>query len=266
VSESNINGKVVWVTGASSGIGEALCYQLAKAGATLVLSSRREDELRRVQAACARPDAHMVLPLDMLHRETFDAAVKTVLERFGRIDILVHSAGQSQRGRAADTIFDVDRRIMELNFFGPVALTKLVLPSMRERRAGHIVVISSLLGKFGAPDRTAYSASKHALHGFFDSLRAELFPDGISVTIICPGFVHTNASRNALNPDGTRHGEMDRDIKHGLAPEVCARKIVSAIERRSREVYIAKKERLGVFLTRFAPGLFARIIRRAKLK
>jgi dehydrogenase/reductase SDR family member 7B len=262
----SVIGKTIWLTGASSGIGEALAYALAAQGASLVLSARRENELRRVQSACRDPEKHFVLPLDMMQPETFESAAHTVLDRCSHIDVLIHSAGISQRSRAAETQLHVDRRIMDVNYFGPVALTKQVLPAMLERRAGHIVVVSSLLGKFGAPTRSAYCASKHALQGFFDALRAEVHRDGIAVTIICPGFVQTNASINALTADGTPHGRMDRDIRGGLASDVCARQIVRAIERRSREVYIAKKERLAVYLSRFAPGLFSRLIRRRQLK
>jgi short-subunit dehydrogenase len=202
----------------------------------------------------------------MLDVHAFEPAVRTVLERFGRVDILVHCAGISQRARAADTELSVDRRIMELNYFGPVALTKQVLPSMIERGSGHIVAISSLLGKFGAPKRSAYCASKHALHGFFDSLRAEEFAHGIAVTIICPGFVQTNASLNALKGDGTPHGKMDQQIAGGLAADAAARRIVKAIERRRREVYIGQREKLGLYLSRWAPSLFHRIIRNTTLK
>jgi dehydrogenase/reductase SDR family member 7B len=266
VSVSYFSDKVAWLTGASSGIGEALAPLLAARGASLVLSARRGDELRRVQATCANADRHVVLPLDISKPATLEPAVQAVLGRFGRVDVLVHCAGISQRANAVETRMDVDRRIMEVNYFGPVALTKQVLPSMLARHTGQIVVVSSLLGKFGAPSRSAYCASKHALVGFFDSLRAEVAADGIAVTMICPGFVRTNASLNALRGDGTPHGQMDALIQGGMASDECARQIVRAIEHRRREVYIGRKEKLGVLLNRLAPGLFARMLRRTKLK
>ncbi|MEX0643307.1 MAG: SDR family oxidoreductase [Pirellulales bacterium] len=266
MNDSFFTGNVAWVTGASSGIGAALAHALAARGASLVLSARREDQLRAVQAACAIADRHLVLPLDMLAPDTFEPAVQTVLSRFGHIDLMIHCAGISQRAHAADTQLDVDRRIMEVNYFGPVALTKRVLPSMFDRHVGQIVVVSSLLGKFGAANRSAYSASKHALHGFFDSLRAEVASQGITITVVCPGFVSTNASRNALRGDGTSHDQMDEQLSRGLSSEECARQIVRAIERRRREVYIGGKEKLAVLLNRLAPGLFARMISRTKLK
>jgi dehydrogenase/reductase SDR family protein 7B len=263
---TSIAGKVAWVTGATSGIGEALAYVLAADGAKLVLSARRAEELRKVQAACARSEEHLTLPLDLLQPDTFTAAVGAIFDRFGHLDLLVHCAGISQRGTAVDTQMQVDRHVMELNYFAPVALTKLVLPSMIARRQGHIVAISSLVGKFGAPRRTAYSASKHALIGFFDSLRAEVHKHGIVVTIICPGYVHTNASRNALEADGTPHGQMDEDIRNGIPSDVCAHKILRAIKRGKREVYIGGKERWSVYLNRYFPGLFSRLVRRYRPK
>jgi short-subunit dehydrogenase len=202
----------------------------------------------------------------MMDTAALGPAVRMVLDRFGRVEILVHCAGISQRARAVDTQLSVDRRIMELNYFGPVALTKQVLPTMIERRSGHIVVISSLLGKFAAPTRSAYCASKHALHGFFDSLRAEEFAHGIAVTLVCPGFVQTNASLNALTGDGQPHGKMDERIAGGLTAGAVARRIVKAIERRRREVYIGQRETLGLYLSRWAPSVFHRIIRNTTLK
>ncbi len=266
MSESKVAGKVAWITGASSGIGEALAHELAARGARLVLSARRETELHRVRGACQFADEHLVLPLDMLQPDSFEPATQAVLEQFGRVDILVHCAGISQRAHAVDTQLSVDRQIMELNYFGPVGLTKQVLPSMIHRGSGQIVVVSSLLGKIAAPSRSAYCASKHALHGFFDALCAEVHQYRIAVTMICPGYVHTNASRNALTGEGKSHGKMDELLARGLASDVCARHIVKAIEHCRREVYIGKKEVLGVYLNRWTPSLFHRFIRKTKFK
>jgi short-subunit dehydrogenase len=266
LASTKLASKVIWITGASSGIGESLAHELARIGATLVLSARRDDALRNVQAACVRSDEHLVLPLDMQATDTFPTAVKTVLDRFGRIDVLFNGAGISQRGTALETQLLVDRQLMAVNYFGPVALTKLVLPSMIERRAGQIVVVSSLLGKFSVPGRAAYAGSKHALHGFFDALRSEVFPYGISVTIICPGFIQTNASRNALQGDGVPSGQMDEQIAAGMPSDECARQIVRAIARRSREAYIGNRETWAVLASRLAPRLFARFSRTTELK
>ncbi len=261
MARSNLAGKVIWLTGASSGIGEALAYALASRGALLALSARREDVLENVRSKCANSGQHFVLPLDMRQPNSFAAAGESVHSRFGRIDVLIHSAGISQRSTAVDTELKVDRYLMELNYLGPVALTKQVLPSMLAHGDGQIVVISSLLGKFAMPMRSAYSASKHALHGFFDALRAEVETQGIAITMVCPGFVRTNASFNALEGDGTPHNKMDAPIARGLPPDECARRIVRAIERRRREAYICRKEIFGLYLSRFAPGLFRRLTR-----
>jgi len=266
VAKHSAADKIVWVTGASSGIGEALCHALAARGARLVLSARRAEVLENVRAACMNSAQHLVLPLDMLAPDTFAAAYQSIRDRCGRLDILVHCAGISQRGRALETGLPVDRHLMELNYFGPIALTKLVLPDMVNRGDGQIVVVSSLMGKLAMPGRGAYAASKHALHGFFDALRAEVHDQGVAVTIVCPGYVRTNASFNALEGDGTPFNKWDKDIQRGMAPEKCARKIVRAIERRRREADICGKERIGVYVRRFLPGLFHFAIRRVKRK
>jgi short-subunit dehydrogenase len=261
VAKSTLNDKVVWITGASSGIGEALAYAAAARGASMVLSSRREVVLASVREKCANSERHQVLPLDMLSEGGFPAAVQSVLQRFDKIDVLIHCAGISQRGTAVNTEFKVDRHLMELNYLCPVALTKQVLPSMLQRGAGHIVAISSLLGKFAMPKRSAYAASKHALHGFFDALRAEVETRGVFVTLVCPGFVRTNASFNAMEGDGTPHNQLDKEIADGLPPGDCAEKVLRAIELRRREVYICRKERFGLYISRFAPSLFKRFTR-----
>ncbi|MCB0111849.1 MAG: SDR family oxidoreductase [Caldilineaceae bacterium] len=259
-----IRDKVAWVTGASSGIGEALAKALSAAGARLILSARREAELTRVRDACANPDQHMVLPFDLLQ---FDAPAITeaALGQMGQIDLLIHCGGVSQRGTAVETDLAVDRRIMEINYFSTVALTKAVLPAMIVRRQGHLVVISSLSGKISTPRRSAYAASKHALHGFFESLRTEVIGDNIQVTMVCPGYVKTNLSRHALTGDGGAHGELDPTQAKGMAPAALATRILQAIERNEDEVLVGGTEVLGVYLNRFVPGLYKKIIRRRKI-
>lgn len=256
--------RIVWITGASSGIGEALAYAFSQRGAKLVLSARRAAELQRVRSQCTNPEAHLVLPLDLAD---FDPAGATqqVLDHFGHIDILVHSGGISQRALVSEASIDIDRRVMEVNYFSAVGLTRAVLPAMLARKTGHIVVISSLSGKISTPRRSAYAASKHALHGFFDSLRSEVYRDGIRVTLICPGYVRTNISFNALTADGTAHGKLDKTQARGMPPAKLARRIIQALEQGKDEVMIGGKEVLAVYLKRFAPGLFNRVIRRVKI-
>jgi dehydrogenase/reductase SDR family member 7B len=257
-------GQVVWITGASSGIGEALAYAFAREGARLVLSSRRPDELERVRQACERPEEHAVLPLDLTRSETFPAAVTEVLARCGHIDVLLNNGGVSQRALAADATLEVERALMEVDYFGPVALTKAVLPAMRERRAGRIVVVSSVMGYVGTPGRSTYAAAKHALHGYFDSLRAEVWREGIKVTLACPGYVKTAVSDNALGPRGEKHGRTDRTHQSGIAPERCAAAIVRGVARGREEIYVGGWEVAGIWLMRFTPWLFSRIARRMK--
>jgi len=261
-----LEGKVAWITGASSGIGRELALALSQRGVCVALSARRPEVLREVQQSCDRPDAHLVLPLDVTNEDSLPLAAQQVYDRYSQVDFLMNMAGITQRGRAMDTMIEVDRRIMELNFFGTVALTKTVLPKMVQRGAGHIVVCSSLLGKFGAATRSGYAASKHALHGFFDSLRAEIHGSGVLVTIVCPGFTRTNASINALTPDGTPFGKLDQNIGDGMQPDISAQRIIGSVLRGKSEVYIAGKERMAVYLKRFAPGIFERVIRRVALK
>ncbi len=257
---TSLADKVVWLTGATSGIGEALAYELSAKGAKLILTARREDELHRVRSACRNSDQHFVLPLDLLDRDRFAAPVGAVLDHFGHVDVIIHCAGISQRGAAVDTEMKVFEYVDALNYLAPVALTKLLLPSMIARKSGHVVAISSLLGKFGAPRRSAYCASKHAIVGFCDALRSEVYDHNIKVTVVCPGYVRTNASYNALDPDGAPHGKLDKDIAGGISSDVCARQIVRAIEAGKREVYLGRK-RWAVYLARFFPGTFNHLVR-----
>lgn len=256
--------RVVWITGASSGIGEALAYAFAAEGARLVLSSRRPGELERVRRACASPDTHLVLPLDMVRPETFPSAVSEAIKRCGRLDILVNNAGVSQRALVADASLESERALMEVNYFGPVALTKAALPALRAHRGGHLVVVSSVMGYLGTPGRSTYAAAKHALHGYFDSLRAELWREDFAITLACPGYVRTAVSANALGPRGERHAALDRPTERGIAPERCAAAIVRAVARRRDEVYVGGWEIAGIYVKRYFPSLLARIIRKMK--
>lgn len=263
--------KVIWITGASSGIGEALAYELARQGAKLILSARRKEELERVKGNCvstAQADVR-ILPLDLTQPGTLKLSTDAAVQMFGHVDILVNNGGISQRGFAKDTLVEVDRRIMEVNYFGAVAITKYLLPHFIQRRQGHIVVVSSVTGIFGTPYRSGYAASKHALHGFFDSLRAELWKDvgnAIPVTIICPGFIHTPITLSAVTADGSPLGKMDDAQYKGKPADWCARKIVKAIRQKKNEVYIGGIETLGVRFKRIFPQWFARYIRKAKVR
>lgn len=258
------SNQVIWITGASSGIGEAVAYAFAREGARLVLSSRRAAELERVRQSCARSDEHLIAPLDLARSETFSAAAADVIARVGRIDILINNGGVGQRALAADANLAVERALMEIDYFGPIALTKAVLPVMRARRSGHVVVISSVMGYLGTPGRSTYAAAKHALHGYFDSLRAEIWREGIRVTLVCPGYVRTAISDNALGPQGTKQGRTAPTTARGITAERCAAAIVRGVARDREEIYIGGPEIAGIYLKRFAPWLVSRIVRQMK--
>jgi len=261
---THLKDKVVWITGASSGIGDAMAVAASAQGAKLVLSARRVAELQRVRAACAAPEQVAVLPLDLT---AFDAevAAKQAAAFFGPIEVLVNNAGISQRSTVLQTDMTVYRRIFELDFFACVALTKAVLPGMVAARRGHIVTISSVVGYVGTPLRSGYAAAKHALHGFYDALRAEVWREGVQVTLICPGFIRTNVSLNAITGDGGTHGLMDSGQLNGMAPGECARQVWAAVAAGREEALIGAKEALFVRLKRHLPGLMSYAIKRAKV-
>jgi len=249
--------KVVWITGASSGIGEAIAMAFAREGAKLVLTARRIEELDRVKQRTGLPDSSvLILPLDVTEFDMAPDAAARIIAKFQRIDIMVHNAGVSQRSYIKDTDLDVYRKLMDVNFYSTVALTKAVLPYMISQQSGHFVVISSVAGKIGTIMRSGYNASKHALHGFYDSLRAESYNDNIKVTTVCPGYIKTNVSLNALNENGGKFGKMDSNQQNGIAPEECARQILNAVKKDKKEIYIGGfKEVAAIYLKRFLPDL-----------
>jgi short-subunit dehydrogenase len=261
----NFKDKVVWITGASSGIGEALAKAFANEGAKLVLSARRSEELERVKKECKLNDADcLVLPLDLSDTTKINSQAETVLAKFGRIDVLVNNGGISQRSLAKDTPLEIDRKIMEVNFFGQIAITKSVLPIMLKQKQGHIVVISSIAGKFGFWFRTAYSSSKHALHGFFEALRLETEADGIKVLMAVPGKIQSAISINALKEDGSKNNVMEKSQQEGLPANECAAIILDAMKKEKEEILIGGREIKAVWLKRHFPKWFGRVIRKQK--
>lgn len=260
----NFADQVIWITGASSGIGEGLAQALSQAGARLVLSSRRPEELERVRRACDQPERHLVLPLDLTRPGDFAAAVERVVAHFGRIDVLINNGGISQRALAVEASPESERTVMEADYFGPVALTKAVLPVMQRQRQGKVVVISSVMGYVGTPGRSSYAAAKHALHGYFDSLRAEVWREGITVLIVCPGYVKTAVSINALDALGEKHGRIDRTHQQGISVDRCVRAILRGMARDREEIAVGGPEVFAIPLKRWLPWLFSRLVRRMK--
>lgn len=259
--------KVCWITGASSGIGEALTNELAARGARLILSARNTERLESIRKRNLPSATDIrILTLDLNRPDELSARAKEAIQIFGHIDFLFNNAGISQRATVNNLEMPILEKIMQVNFLGPVSLTKIVLRDMIRRQSGHIVVISSVMGKFGTQLRSGYAASKHALHGFFDSLRNEVYNDHINVTIICPGYIRTRVSINAVTADGTPLGKMEPGQEHGMDPRDCALKILDAVEKKKLEVYIGGFEIMGVYLKRFFPNLLYKIIRKREVR
>lgn len=264
---TKLSDKTIWITGASSGIGEELTYQLAKRGNRLIISARRKEELERVKSNCdkaAQADIH-IIPLDLSDLDSLGEAGEKALKIHDGVDVLINNGGISQRSLVVETDFKVDQRIMNVNFLSAVKLTKFVLPGMIERNSGHILLTSSLVGKFGTPFRSSYSASKHALHGFFEALAAEVWENNIFATLFCGGYIKTNVSMNAITADGSPQNKMDENQANGKSAADAAKVMIEAVEANKQEVYFGGKEVMGVYLKRFVPSLFKKIVRKMKI-
>lgn len=259
---------VIWITGASSGIGAGLAQELSLQGHQLILSARNTEKLQQVCAQLAHPHQAKILPFDLIDV----AGAKTIADQamglFGQLDIVILNAGLAQRSLVQETTFDVYRNLMDVNYFGNVALTQAILPTFMAKNHGQFVVITSLVGKFGTPYRSGYSACKHALHGFYDSLRAEMMMQKkkIDITILCPGFVSTDISFNALGAQGISTGQYDEANAKGISPKEFAQRAIRAIEAKVYEDYIGGREVIGVYLKRFFPRLFAKKISTTKVR
>jgi short-subunit dehydrogenase len=255
--------KVVWITGASSGIGEALTYEFARQGARVIISSNQQIELEKVQERCMEMGAECFIQyLDVTAIDQMPSITEKLINQFKKIDVLVNNAGISQRSLAVETSLEIDRKIMEIDYFGTIALTKTVLPYMIKNGGGYIATTSSISGKFGFPLRSAYSAAKHALHGFFETLRAEVYQHNIKVLIAFPGRIKTNISMHALTKDGTAHGKMDEGQNTGISAEKCAKQYLKAIRKDKKEVLIGSSELLMVYIHKFLPRLFYKLARK----
>ena len=256
----------VWITGASSGIGAACARTYASEGARLVLTSSSVDRLEAVASECRARGASSVtvLPYDLTCIDAVDVLVENAWAACGGIDVVMLNAGISQRTNVEDTSMGMVRKIMEINYFAPVAIAKALLPKMVARGGGKMAVTTSIAGRFGFPLRCGYSSSKFALYGFFETLQAEYHDAGIRVTIVCPGRVSTNISKYALDKGGKPHGVMDPGQANGMSADDAARIIVSAVAKGKREVLVGRKELLMVYIKRFFPGLCARLARKIK--
>lgn len=257
---SYYHNKVIWITGASSGIGAELALQLARANAKLVLSARDVLKLNELKGQLKNPEQHLVLPLDLSKLNDVNSYTDQILANYGRIDILINNGGVSQRASANDTSMEVNRQLMEVNFFGNIALAKAVLPIFRTQRSGQFLVVSSIAGKFGFHLRSIYSASKAALVGYYESVAMEEATNGIRVTIAFPGKINTPISKSALTAEGKAHGQMDQNQVSGMPVGQCVEQMLHALASGKREVLIGGKELIAVQLKRFLPRLFWKII------
>lgn len=262
----SFKNKIVWITGASSGIGKALAIELHKQQAKLILSSRSREKLYELKQNLKNNplDIH-ILPFDLEDKESLPYKAEEAWRIYGNVDILINCGGISQRSSVIETNLKVEEKIFNTNYWGTVILSKTLLPRMIEKNSGHLVIVSSLVGKFGTQNRSSYSASKHALHGYFDSLRSEVHDKGINISIICPGYIHTAISKNAITGEGALYNKMDINQEHGISARDCAIKILSAIENKKEEVIIAGKEKYGVLIKRFFPKYFSKMIRKRKI-
>lgn len=289
----DFRGKTIWITGAASGMGRALALELAKYGTKLILTDRDAEGLRLVTLEARQLAARQVhtpadrelhkpstqsaqqpgdsggttiypMVLDMADSRAIEQCLARLPELGLRVQALYQFAGISQRSLLMETPLENDRKIMEINYFGPVILAKALLPQMIAGGGGQLAVASSLVGKFGFPYRSAYSASKHALHGFFESLAAENHQQGLRVSIIVGGRIRTNISKFALDKDGREHGRMDPGQAGGISPEKAARQILRGLRKQKAEIPVGGSELLILGIRRFFPALHRRLVRKIK--
>lgn len=267
MAQHSLNHQVVWITGASSGLGKALAQECAARGAQVILTARRYEELEKVRAGLQNPEQHLSVAADITDQSQVVQAYEQVLAVKGRIDWLINNAGLSQRALICDTTMQTERAIMELDYFSQIFLTKTVLPTFLQQQSGRIVFVSSVAGLLGTQYRATYSAAKAAIHMWANSLRAEVGDQGIAVSVVFPGFVKTNVSFNALNGEGKPQGHQDAAIANGLEPEAFAQQVVTALQRGDEYIVIGGgKEKLGVWMSRLSPQLLYKMIRKSSVK
>jgi len=249
--------KTIWITGASSGIGKAVAQELSKENVHLILSGRNKNALEEVASSCSSNNCTTtIIPFDLGDENSIEIAFNEVKQKGLKIDALYHFGGISQRSLVSETPVFVDRKIFDVNYFGTIALTKKVLVDMIEKGGGHIAATSSIVGKFGFPYRSSYSASKQALHGFFESLRAENTENNINVSLIIPGFINTNISVNAVNKEGKAHAKLDENQEKGMPADKCAQVICRKLKKDKKEILVGGKEIIMVHIRRFLPRLY----------
>ena len=266
-SKYPFENKVVWITGASSGIGEALCYEFAKNGALLILSARNKEKLKAVQEKLPQDsNKSRILAFDLEELDGLKDKVQLALSLFGRIDYFVSNAGIAIKDFALSTPLAIDQKLMKINYFSSIAITKVLLPHFIERNSGHLVVTSSLSGKYGVPKIAAYAASKHALHGFYETLRSEIANYDIDLTIVIPGIIKTEITAHALTGTGEKFGKVDKTFQNAYPPDRAAQKIISAVLNKKESVFVGGSEGITLILNRISPWLLRRFIRNHPIK
>ena len=259
---SYFKGKTIWVTGASSGIGEATAKALSDKGCQLILSARRVNELERVKNECANPDSIQILPLDLLNNNEAPKWVDTAWNAFNGVDILINNGGIGQFGSVIETSEEVERKIFETNYFAHVSITKAILPKMLNTNKGQIVTIGSIAGKFGQANLAAYSASKAAVILYNESLKEELHKTPIKIQVVSPGFIKTDVTINSLRPDGTKIMKNSPAQENGMPTDVFAKQLMKVLKNDKFHSYIGNKELLAVPLHTFVPGLLYKMLRK----
>ncbi|NNF04421.1 MAG: SDR family NAD(P)-dependent oxidoreductase [Rhodothermales bacterium] len=258
----NLVDRLVWITGASSGIGRAMAEEFARRGSRVALSARRNELLEEVRRGLGGRDDHLCVPLDVTDLASVFEAADRIRQDAGLPDVVVLNAGIGQRSKVVQTDPDVERRIMDVNFFGATNVAHAVLPAMVERNSGRIAVMSSIAGKIAPPGHATYAASKHALHGWFEGLRAELYGTDVGITMICPGWIRTDISVHSLKADGEEYGRMDAIHRDAMPVETLARKAVNAVERGRAEAHIGGLEARAPIVKRLFPGLVRKFLPR----
>ena len=262
-----MDGKVVWITGASSGLGKALAQECAARGAQVVLTARRYEELENVRLSLSHPERHISIAADITDEAQVRSAHDQVRHAKQRIDWLINNAGLSQRALIVETTMLTERAIMEVDYFSQVFLTKTVLPTFLEQKSGRIVFVSSVAGLLGTQYRASYSAAKAAIHMWANSLRAEVADQGLGVSVVFPGFVKTNVSFNALDGEGKPQGHDNDATANGLEADEFAKITVNALLKGDEYIVVGgKKEKLGVWISRLSPKILYRMIRKMKVK
>ena len=265
--KAKVKELTIWITGASSGIGEALAIAFAKGGARIILSGRDEAKLAAVKKSCKHSKKHIIVPFDISDAEQAKEAYDAATAQVGKIDWLINNAGVSQRSLIMETSEEVERQIMEIDYFAQTRLTRLVLPDMIAQGGGKVVMISSVAGLLGTQYRGAYGAAKAALHMWANSLRAELHGQGIEVATIFPGFIQTNVSINALTGDGSAQGTMDEATNKGLTATAFAKQVVKALGNNKEYIIVGgKQEKLATRVNRLSPPKLYKLIRESQVK